>query len=134
MTNLQCGKEYSTNIKAISGPYHSGWTESHFEPTDWCGSETSYPRQPTNFRVVGETQSTITYAWEDNSSYEDYYKINWFVTAIGGHQTIVQFPANSETGTIVGLSCGTRYSAVVSGYIDNGTRSGFWIWHDTDPC
>lgn len=134
VTGLDCGEEYQANVQVRPINPSASWTETLYVHTDWCGPESDFPRRPTQFHISSETQTSITYAWEDNSSHETYYYMNWFETSQGGPVNAIGLPANSTSGTISELACGTRYTALVVALIDGSSYASFWMWHDTAPC
>ncbi|MCB9430942.1 MAG: fibronectin type III domain-containing protein [Ardenticatenaceae bacterium] len=95
------------------------------------------PTPPSNLSVSGTTDSSISLAWQDNSSNETSFKIyRW-----GWNGTVWDFlyldsvAANVTSYTDTGLNCGeTRYYTVSA--VNNGSESAQadWVQGETAVC
>lgn len=92
------------------------------------------PAAPSNLRTTSTTQNSITFAWNDNSSNENGFRIyKWNGS---DWQNINSVNSNTTSYTDTSLSCGSTYYYDVSAYNDYGEaiNSGDYLTAQTGAC
>ncbi len=150
ITGLSCNTEYEFTVYARNS-YGNSIGSGYSISTKACGElsnivyvpvlMSNYIYQPppiedglpTNIHVVGQSQTSITVAWDDNSNSEHLYGLMWSETGIQIWDT-TSFFADSEVGTIYGLTCGTEYDITVQMHDGVDWNNSYWISHSTSLC
>lgn len=129
---LECDTTYEYFVKAYNAAGES-------DASNWVHTWSGYcpPDAPTNVHQTGSTQSSISFAWQDNSTSEVLFQIERVPVASGGTATsLPAAPGNATSYTDADppLSCGaTRYYRV-------GARNKFetgwsgWVRMTTASC
>ncbi len=131
-TGLGCGAKYAYELSAYNTAgesTHAGWIEG---ATSDCPVVPSIPSIPSDFRVTGSTQSSITMAWSDTSNETGYHIYEWNGTEPYLTHTL---GANTTHYTDTGLACGTEYAYALSAYNTAGEAGhAGWIEGATSDC
>ena len=102
---LTANSTYEYRVRALGASANSEWTDPVTAVTS--SGETGTPNAPSNLRVTGTTATSVSLAWNDNSSIETGYAIQR--RSDGAFITIVTLSANVTTYTNTGLTTGTAY-------------------------
>ena len=130
-TNLNCEISQFYKVSAYNGVGESnqiGWIEGRTTP---CANRP--PNMPSNLRVLGVTQSSITIGWDDNSNNEQGFNVyKWDGSEFTYFATI---GANVTTFTHRSLNCEISGFYKVSAYNGVGESSQIgWIEGRTSSC
>jgi titin len=131
VSNLTCNTSYSFYVTAYRQGVVSNASNTAGDVTSACGS--SIPNTPSNLRVSGATQTSITIAWDDTSNETGYkiYKWDW----VSSFVYFDSVGANITSYTDNTLTCGSDAYYEVSAYNDAGEsgRTG-WVMGTTSIC
>jgi hypothetical protein len=120
--NLSIDGNYYWHVRAKdnAGNY-SAWTSTR------SFQRVVPPAKPTNFRYVEVTTNTIKWAWDDNASTEDSYKVK---SCGGMSETLATLSANTTSWLETGLTPNTSYWRNVEAYRNAGAEA-FAMYLDT---
>jgi len=89
-----------------------------FDSNDPGESAVSDDASPLNFTVTAQSQSSVTFNWEDNSDSETLYRVQWRLAdqedAWQNSPSLDSLPADSTAHTVTGLSTGSYVFRVVA--------------------
>jgi fibronectin type 3 domain-containing protein len=128
-TGLTASTVYSYTVKAYRGSIESNPSNTATATTTMCATA---PNTPTNFRVSGSTQTSITVAWDDVSNETGYKIYEWNGTSF---VYLASVGTNVTSYTHIRSDCGWDQFYEVSAYNSNGESAhASWVHGYTQPC
>jgi hypothetical protein len=91
----------------------------------------SPPATPANLAITGVYADGFDFTWVDTSSDEQDFRLYDASTGLA----VAVFPANTTSGAIRGLTCGTSYSFYLVSFNERGESwPGNMVQNSTSPC